>query len=93
MNSLEAYRALKDVLPQIPRKSCGRGNYGKTFYRRIGNPVAERRKYRGKDRCIVGYGWTRPYSHYASGLVYDCIMGYGETFEEAIAMMKRKVKP
>jgi len=50
------------------------------------------RNYRGKRRFVAGYSHSRLYSHHASGLCYDRILGYGDTQDEAIAMMERKLK-
>jgi hypothetical protein len=46
--------------------------------------------YRGQRKFYVGYSWTRPYSHYASGLVYKARVAWGDSAEEAIANLKKK---
>jgi hypothetical protein len=91
MTPQEARQAVKNMLPNIPKTTCGRTEYGQTLHRRILTPLAEVRKYRKKNRHIVGYTWTRPYSHHMSGMTYDAVMGYGETWDDAIAMMKAKL--
>lgn len=48
--------------------------------------------YRGKRQKTVGYSWSRLGSHYASGRVYDVVLGAGETFEEALASAYKKQK-
>lgn len=53
-------------------------------------PFYDTRAYRGKRRVVVGYSWSRPASTYY-GMVYDCVLGYGETFEAALANAKAKV--
>ena len=53
--------------------------------------VTGKQQYRGKIRYVAGYTESRSGSHYASGLVYDRIMGWGETQEAAFEMMKRKL--
>lgn len=53
-------------------------------------PFYGMRTYRGKRRFVVGYSWSRPAATYY-GMVYDCVLGYGETFDAALAMAKAKV--
>ena len=91
MTQTQAYNAVKALLPKIPKTTCGRSAYGQILYRSIDFVLVRRRKYRGKERCIVGYSWTRPYSNSMSGMTYEAVMGYGDTWEEAIEMMKRKI--
>ena len=42
------------------------------------------RDYRGKRQWVVGYSWHRPGAHHANGLVYDAILGWGESPELAL---------
>ena len=44
----------------------------------------------GKRERTVGYSWRRMYSHHMTGRVYDCVLGYGPTVADAIAMMRSK---
>lgn len=53
--------------------------------------VAEYRDYRGKRRYVVGYWHSRLGAHHMSGRTYERILGYGDTPEDAIAMMRRKL--
>lgn len=46
-----------------------------------------RRKYRGEVRCVVGYDWCRAGAHHANGRVYETILGWGETYEDALLKM------
>ncbi len=66
------------LLPQMPSG------------RRLWAPLVEIQKYRGKRQYVVGYTWSKPYSHHMSGLVYDCVLGWGETFDAAVERMKKK---
>lgn len=50
------------------------------------------RDYRGKRRYVAGYSYSRVGAHYASGVCYHRIIGYGETQEAAIAMMRQKLE-
>jgi hypothetical protein len=59
--------------------------------RRFRGPLVSIRVYRGKRQYVVGYEWVRPYSNYYSGLVHDCVLGWGETFEAAVDRMKKKI--
>lgn len=38
----------------------------------------------------VGYEWYRPGSHYASGRVYDCVMGRGDSWNAALAAAEKR---
>jgi hypothetical protein len=53
-------------------------------------PWAERNDYRGKRRCLVGYSWSKRHSSLSRGRVYDAVLGYGDTFDEALAMMRAR---
>ena len=87
MNRSEATEVLKkEILPSLPRIKCGGNKYGGIFYRSIIYPIVNRRLYRGKLRFVVGYSWVHPYSHFVSGIVHDCILGYGDNFAEAVTM-------
>src|SRR3990167_7667036 len=44
--------------------------------------------YRGKLRFVAGYSHARIGAHHMSGLCYDRILGYGESQDQAIAMME-----
>ena len=55
--------------------------------------VYGKRKYRGKVRYIAGYSHSRLYAHFMTGSVTERILGYGDTQDEAIAMMRRKLMP
>ena len=65
----------------------------KEGWRRPEFVVLGKRKYRGKERYVAGYGHSRIYAHHMSGGVTDRIIGYGETQEAAIADMKSKLIP
>lgn len=58
--------------------------------RHIQRPFVGLRHHRGKRRFVVGYTWSRPGSHFMKGLVYEHIMGFGESFEEAFAKANAK---
>ena len=62
----------------------------RTSKRSVIRAFASRRMYRLKWRFVVGYQWCRPYSHHMSGKVYECIVGWGNSYEEAVAMFMRK---
>lgn len=53
-------------------------------------PYYNVREYRGKWQWVVGYSWSRPYSHHMTGLVYDCVLAWGETFEAAMIRAKKR---
>jgi hypothetical protein len=48
------------------------------------------RKYRGKAQWVVGYWWTKPYSHFLKGRVHETVLGWGPTFEAAVDRAKRR---
>lgn len=77
----EMWKVVKDMLPKV--------SVPKT--RRLFGPMTGRRTYRGKEQCVVGYSWVRPGSHHLKGLVYDCVLGWGETYDAAIAKMKERI--
>jgi len=52
--------------------------------------VYGKRLYRGRDRYVAGYGHGRIQSG-RNGAVYDRILGYGDTQEAAIEMMRRRL--
>lgn len=52
-------------------------------------PFSENRAYRGKRRQVVGYSWSRPASTF-HGRVYDCVLGYGDSFDAALKMARAK---
>lgn len=54
-------------------------------------PFARMATYRGKRQWIVGYSWHKLYAHHASGRVYDCILGYGHSLEDAIEKAKARI--
>lgn len=50
--------------------------------------------YRGKQQWVVGYSWSKVGANFYSGRVYDAILGWGETFEDALKSANdRNVKP
>lgn len=53
--------------------------------------VMGKRKYRGKERYVAGFGHSRMYANSMSGIVTDRILGYGDTQEEAIALMRNRL--
>lgn len=53
-------------------------------------PLHEIRNYRGARRHVVGYSWSRPASP-ITGMVYDCVLGYGLTAEAALADARSKI--
>lgn len=64
--------------------------------RRLGWRSAEwvvigRRKYRGKERYVAGYSHCRIGAHHFSGIAYDRILGYGDTQQAAIDMMRQRL--
>lgn len=59
--------------------------------RRVQSVYVGHRLYRSEQRCVVGYYWHRPYAHHLSGLVYEAVLGYGNTFSAAIERMKDRV--
>ena len=54
--------------------------------------VSGRQRYRGKLRYVAGYGHSRMYAQHMSGSVTHRILGWGDTQEEAIAMMRKKLE-
>ena len=80
--SNKPYDQIKALFAMIPRKP---GWKHPEFV------VDGRRKYRGKERYVAGYGHSRIGAHHMSGLVYDRVIGYGDTQEVAIADMKRRL--
>lgn len=50
------------------------------------------RRYRGKRQFVAGYSHSRIGAHHFSGRSYDRILGWGETQEAAINMMRRKLE-
>jgi hypothetical protein len=74
---------IKELFPKIPSKQ---GWKHPEFV------VSGKRVYRGRERYVAGYGHSRLYSHHMSGLVYDRVLGYGDTQEAAIAMMRAKLE-
>lgn len=81
MNAREEIRAMFDLVPR------------QAGWKHPEFVIAGRREYRGKMRWVAGYSRSRLHAHHASGRVYDRILGWGDTQEEAIAMMRRKLKP
>jgi len=79
MTRNEVYEAIKPLMYKVAKKG-----------RRVYGPYAERRDYRGRPQCVVGYCWTTPYSHHMSGNVYDAVVASANTYEEAIKIMARK---
>lgn len=54
-------------------------------------PLIAQRLYRGKVQVCVGYYWHRRGSHHLSGIVYETVLGWGETPEDAIKMLTASV--
>ena len=77
----EAYDAMK---PLVMGLEVGE-------FRRVLNPLVARRKYRGKEQYVVGYVWTRKYSHHLSGMTYERVLGWGETWTAAIDKANHRV--
>lgn len=50
-------------------------------------------KYRGRDCYVVGYSWSRMYSHHMSGKVYDAVLGRGGDFDAALADAAKRLTP
>lgn len=73
---LDSIRPLLNGLPKVKGRSHIK-------------PMLETRMYRGKRRVLVGYTWSRPASTFY-GRVYDCVLGYGDSFEEAFKMAEEK---
>ena len=78
------YQQVKDLCTLAPTKPG---------FRSLKYVIFKKRKYRGRERYVAGYSSARLYSHHMSGLTYETILGYGDTPEAAIEMMKNKVKP
>lgn len=53
--------------------------------------VMGKRQYLGRERWVAGYGHGRMYSG-RSGLITDRVLGYGESQDDAIAMMRRVIE-
>ena len=53
-------------------------------------PLLWKKLYRGKNQWVAGYSWSRPGSPYY-GMVYDCVLGWGETPERALSDMRERV--
>jgi hypothetical protein len=56
------------------------------------SPACGHGTYRGKRKAWVGYHWTRRYSHFMTGLVYDTPLAWGDTLEEALAKLRGKAQ-
>lgn len=61
---------LKELVSFIPRKN----GWTAPRYPQFKNYV-----YRGKKQWVATYGHSRLNSHHANGLVYDVVIGWGET--------------
>ena len=85
------YQRVKDLLPLVKPRHLPMDAYGYSRLERIEGPFTGRGMYRGKELYCVGYSWSRPTSHHASGLVYDRVLGRGATFDAAIEAMRRKL--
>lgn len=85
------YQTVKELARHCKPKRLPDGKYGDRRFQHIEGPLVTRMKYRGKEQCVVGYTWTRPQAHSMSGIVNDCVLGWGDTFEQAIEMMRAKV--
>lgn len=87
LDSIKSGRALHEqiraLFPLVPLR---KGWRGPEF------AVSGRRQYRGKYQYIAGYSHSRMYAHHFSGLCYERILGWGETQQAAIDMMKAKLE-
>lgn len=78
----EALLSLAALFSLVPVRQGWQGPKGAVY---------GRRQYRGKERYVAGYSHSRIGAHHFNGIVYDRILGYGETQEAAIAMMQNKL--
>lgn len=81
MDKKEIADQIRDIMSKLPKQEN----------RTRMTPFFDRRTYLGKLRHVVGYWYCRPGSNPRSGVTYDCILGYGDTIEEAIAKAKEKI--
>ena len=79
---MKPYEKIKALFPLIPNREG---------WRSAKFVVDGRRVYRGKLRYVAGYAHSRIGSHHMSGLCYDRIIGYGDTQDAAIEMMRAKL--
>ena len=77
MTSVDARREMENLLVEQRRSFHHAGRFHIS-------PFTAYRVYRGKERFVVGYSWSRPYSHYSKGIVYECVLGWGDCYETAI---------
>lgn len=77
------YEQIKALFPLIERR---------LGWRSAEWVVMGRRTYRGKERYVAGYAHCRVGAHHLSGIAYDRIIGYGETQDAAINMMRNRLK-
>jgi len=80
--AIDRYDKIKELFHLIPRKKG---------WRRAEFVVMGSRDYRGKVRFVAGYGHSRMYASSSKGLVTDRIIGYGDTQDAAIEMMRGKL--
>lgn len=77
-----AYDQIKALFSKVPKKDGWRSpEYG----------VSGMKKFRGKIRYVAGYSHSRMYAHHMHDLCTDRILGYGETQEQAVEMMRKKL--
>ena len=78
---MKPYDKIKGMFCLVPPKKG---------WRRPEFVVMGRTDYKGKVRFVAGYGHGRLYSG-RTGLITDRIIGYGDTQESAIEMMRGKL--
>lgn len=72
--------AIKPLLSGIKKPSS----------RSIDGPAYGKKVYRGKEQYWVGYRWSRPYSHFMTGNVYDAPLAYGDSYDDALERLRQK---
>jgi hypothetical protein len=82
MTNREISEIIRGMFPLIPKKP----GWCAAKY-----TVFAKRNYHGRERYVVGYSHSRIGAHHTSGLCYDRILGYGDTQEQALAMMRKKL--
>lgn len=79
MERKEIYAELKSLLSTVPIDREKRTRI---------EPMLDKKQYRGKA-WVVGYSWMRPAATY-HGMVNDCVLGWGDTPESALAHAKSR---
>ena len=77
---------IKDLFPLVPDRGRPREWHSPEYV------LYGRRQYRGKMQYVAGYSHSRYGSHFMTGRVYDRILGWGNTQDRAIAMMRQKLQ-